>query len=69
MRIRPFVDADLPVLIDLTIDTFRPLFEDAIRPLYGPKLFELHHGGWEQEYRDELPRLHDPATHRWIAVA
>jgi ribosomal protein S18 acetylase RimI-like enzyme len=69
MRIRPFADADLPVLIDLTIDTFRPLFEDAVRPAYGEELFGLHHGGWEQDYRDELPRLHDPATRRWIAVA
>jgi len=69
MLIRLFVDADLPVLIDLTIETFRPLFEDAIRPAYGQDLFDLHHGQWEQEYRDELPGLHDPETRRWIAVA
>jgi ribosomal protein S18 acetylase RimI-like enzyme len=69
MRIRSFVDADLPVLIDLTVETFRPLFEDHVRPAYGQELFDLHHGQWEQEYRDELPGLHDPDTRRWIAVA
>jgi ribosomal protein S18 acetylase RimI-like enzyme len=69
MRIRPFVDADLPALIDLTIETFRPLFEGQTRPAYGEELFELHHGQWEQDYRDELPGLHDPAARRWIAVA
>jgi ribosomal protein S18 acetylase RimI-like enzyme len=69
MRVRPFVDADLPVLTDLTIETFRPLFEQVVRPAYGPDLFDLHHGRWEQDYRDELPTLHDPDARRWIAVA
>jgi ribosomal protein S18 acetylase RimI-like enzyme len=35
----------------------------------GAQLFELHHGQWQQDYRDELSTLHDPATGRWIAVA
>jgi ribosomal protein S18 acetylase RimI-like enzyme len=69
MRIRPFVDADLPALIDLTIETFRPHFENDVRPSYGEELFELHHGRWEQDYRDWLPSLHDPASRRWVAVA
>ena len=69
MRIRPFVDADLPALTELTIETFRPFFEGNTRSLYGEELFTVHHGQWEQDYRDELPRLHDPAARRWIAVA
>ena len=69
MRIRPFVDADLPALRDLTIETFRPHFEGHTRSVYGEELFAVHHGQWEQEYLDELPGLHDPATRRWIAVA
>lgn len=69
MRIRPFVDANLPALIDLTIETFRSSFEGHSRPAYGEVLFALHHGQWEQEYRDELPSLHDPANRRWITVA
>jgi ribosomal protein S18 acetylase RimI-like enzyme len=69
MVIRPFVPADLPGLLDLTIETFRPLFEGYVHPLYGDDLFRLHHGQWEQDYRDELPTLHDPAAGRWVAVA
>lgn len=69
MRIRPFVDADLQPLIDLTVETFRPFFEGYVRPAYGEELFDRHHGQWEQEYRDELRNLHDPAARRWVAVA
>ena len=69
MHIRPFVEADLPALVDLTVETFRPLFEDQVRPAYGNELFELHHGRWQQDYRDEINSLHDPVAGRWIAVA
>jgi ribosomal protein S18 acetylase RimI-like enzyme len=69
MRIRSYVPADLPALTDLTIETFRPFHEGYVAPLYGEDLFRLHHGTWEQDYRDELPGMHDPAAHRWIAVA
>jgi len=69
MRIRPFVEADLSALVELTVETFRPLFEDEVRPAYGEELFALHHGRWQQDYRDELPTLHAPAAGRWIAVA
>jgi ribosomal protein S18 acetylase RimI-like enzyme len=69
MRIRECVHADLPALVELTVETFRPLFEDQVRPAYGDELFDLHHGRWQQDYRDEIPTLHDPVAGRWIAVA
>jgi ribosomal protein S18 acetylase RimI-like enzyme len=69
MRIRPFEARDLATLVDLTIETFRPFYEGHVRPLYGDELFRLHHGEWEQDYRDEVPTLHDPDAGRWIAVA
>jgi ribosomal protein S18 acetylase RimI-like enzyme len=69
MQIRPFLDADLSVLVELTVETFRRFYEDHVRPVYGAQLFELHHGQWQQDYRDELSTLRDPATGRWIAVA
>jgi len=69
MRIRPFVDADLPALAELTIETFRPFFEGYVTALFGEELFRLQHGQWQQDYRDELPTLHDPAAGRWMAVA
>jgi ribosomal protein S18 acetylase RimI-like enzyme len=69
MRIRPFVDSDLQRLIDLTIETFRPFYEGYVHPLLGDEVFEHQHGQWEQDYRDEVPSLHDPAAGRHLAVA
>jgi ribosomal protein S18 acetylase RimI-like enzyme len=69
VRLRPLESGDLPRLIDLTIETFRPFYEGHVRSLYGEELFRLHHGEWEQDYRDEVSALHDPAAGRWVAVA
>jgi ribosomal protein S18 acetylase RimI-like enzyme len=69
MRIRTFDPRDLDTLVDLTIETFRPFYEGYVLELMGSELFELHHGRWEQDYRDEVPTLHDPAASRWVAVA
>ncbi len=69
MHIRPFTAADLERLVDLTIETFRPFYEGYVHPLFGDELFRLHHGQWEQDYRDEVPTLHDPSAGRWVAVA
>jgi len=69
MHIRPFADRDLPSLINLTIETFRPFFEGYVHPLLGDEVFRHQHGQWEQDYRDELPSLHDPAAGRHVAVA
>jgi ribosomal protein S18 acetylase RimI-like enzyme len=56
------------VVVELTVETFRPLFEGHIQPFYGDGLFGRHHGQWQQKYRDALPTLHDPAARRWMAV-
>lgn len=69
MHIRPYDEADLPAVVELTVGTFRPFFEDHVRPLYGEELFRAHHGRWEQDYRDDLPTRHHPAAGRAMAVA
>ena len=69
MRIRPFAPDDLDALTELTIATFRPYFEGFLDGLLGPDLAALHHGRWRQDYRDELPTLHDPPAGRHIGVA
>jgi ribosomal protein S18 acetylase RimI-like enzyme len=69
MRIRPFADSDLPTLIELTIETFRPFYEDYVHPLLGDDVFRHQHGHWEQDYREEVPTLHDPSSGRHVAVA
>jgi ribosomal protein S18 acetylase RimI-like enzyme len=69
MHIRSYVDADLAPLIDLTIDTFGPFYEDSFRPLVGELIFRRQHGDWRGDYRRQLPGLHSPADHRYVAVA
>lgn len=69
MQIRPFDDADLPGVLDLVIETFRPFYEDYVHPLLGDDVFDHQHGQWEQDYRNDVPTLHDPAAGRHVAVA
>jgi ribosomal protein S18 acetylase RimI-like enzyme len=68
MIIRPYRDPDLPALIDLTIEAFRPFYEGYVRGLLGDDIFEHQHGQWEQDYRDDVPVLHDPENGRFIGV-
>lgn len=69
MLLRPFTESDLEALIDLTIATFRPFFEDYVRPLLGDELFRHQHGQWELDYRVEVAGLHDPTVGRHVVVA
>jgi ribosomal protein S18 acetylase RimI-like enzyme len=69
MIIRPFASEDLDTIISMTIEIFRPFFENYVRPLYGPVVFNHQHPNWQQDYRDEIPTLHDPAAGKHIAVA
>ncbi|GAA0928083.1 GNAT family N-acetyltransferase [Virgisporangium aurantiacum] len=69
MLIRSFVPADLPRLVDLTIETFGPFYENSFRPLVGDVVFANQHGDWRGDYRTQVPELHDPAAHRYVAVA
>jgi ribosomal protein S18 acetylase RimI-like enzyme len=69
MYIRPFEDADLPALIDLTVETFRPFYEGYVRPLLGEEVFHQQHGEWVQDYHDELPTLHNPTVESFVAVS
>jgi ribosomal protein S18 acetylase RimI-like enzyme len=69
MRIRNFQDTDLPQLIDLTIDTFRPLFERHLPEAIGPEVLAHDHGDWENDYRREVPTLHDPEHDRFVVLA
>ena len=68
MYIRPFAVSDLPTIIDLTIETFRPFYEGYVRPLLGEEIFAHQHGAWEQDYRDDVPTLDDPNVGRYVAV-
>jgi ribosomal protein S18 acetylase RimI-like enzyme len=69
MQIRSYVETDLARLIDLTIDTFGPFFEDSFRPLVGETIFTHQHGDWRGDYHHEVAGLHDPAQHKYVAIA
>lgn len=68
MNIRPFADHDLPNVIDLTIETFRPFYEGYVHSLLGDEIFRLQHGNREQDYRDDIPTLDNAALGRFVAV-
>ena len=69
MRIRPFHPDDLDGLVDLTIDTFGPFYEQSFRPAVGEVVFRHQHGDWREDYRAEVPGFHAPQENRWVAVA
>jgi ribosomal protein S18 acetylase RimI-like enzyme len=66
---RAYHSRDLNDLIELTIATFGPYFEDHFRPLAGETVFRHQHGRWADDYRARVPALHDPAASKYVAVA
>jgi ribosomal protein S18 acetylase RimI-like enzyme len=69
MLIRSFVQHDQARLTELTIETFRPFYEDSFRPLLGEVVFANQHGSWRDDYRKQVAELHDPEQHKYVAVA
>lgn len=69
MLIRAFVQDDLARLTELTIDTFRPFFEDSVGPLLDGLVLATLHADWRGDYRALVPTLHDPDRHKYVAVA
>jgi ribosomal protein S18 acetylase RimI-like enzyme len=69
MFIRPFAEPDLAQVLDLTIETFGPFHEGSFRPLVGEFVFANQDAGWRDDYRDRIPKLHDPEANKQVAVA
>lgn len=69
MHIREFQHPDLPALVDLTIEAFRPLFERDLPRALAPVVYAHDHAGWQDSYRREVPALHDPAAGRFVTLA
>ena len=69
MRIRTYHPRDLDALIGLTIATFGPFFEDHFRPQFGETIFQHQHGRWADDYRVQVPALHEPAANKHVAIA
>lgn len=69
MRIRPLEGGNHTATVALLVDTFRRFVESYARSLLGGQVFQHLHGEWEQDYRDEVPRLHAPASARHTVVS
>jgi ribosomal protein S18 acetylase RimI-like enzyme len=69
MNIRSCHRDDLNALLDLTIATFGPFYEKHFRPWAGEAIFQHQHGRWADDYRAQVPALHDPAAGKHVAVA
>ena len=69
MLIRSFDESDRTRLIDLTIETFRPLFEEVYPALAGAVVFANQWGNWREDYHTEVGGLHDPEAHKFVLVA
>ncbi|MFI1093829.1 GNAT family N-acetyltransferase [Streptomyces sp. NPDC020917] len=69
MLIRTLEPRDRARLIELTLDTFGPFYEEFFRPLAGEAVFTRQHGGWREDYHALLATLHDPERDKYVAVA
>ncbi len=69
LDLRSFVQHDLSRLLDLTIETFGPFYEDHFRPVVGETVFAHQHGNWRDDYRKQISSLHDPTSHKYVVVA
>ncbi len=69
MLVRSYVQSDLSRLVELTIETFGPFYEDSFRPLVGEVIFAIQHGSWRDDYRKQVAELHAPVQNRYVAVA
>lgn len=45
------------------------LFEDDLPDLIGHEVFAHDHGNWQDDYRHEVPTLHDPGDNKFVIVA
>jgi hypothetical protein len=68
VNIRSYLSRDLNALIEVTIATFGPFYENHFRPLLGEVIFHHQHGRWADDYRAMVPALHDPATGEVVTI-
>lgn len=69
MNLRTFRPDDLDRVIELTIETFGPFYEKSFRSIVGDTVMEAMHGEWRDDYRRQVPGLHDPEAGKHVAVA
>lgn len=65
---RPFQPDDIGRLVELTVETFEPFYEQSFRRAVGDAVFAHHHGAWRADYAELVPGLHDPENDKYVAV-
>lgn len=68
MSIRTYAPTDLPLVLELTLEVFGPFYEQSFRSMVTPKVFEHQHGAWADDYRRQIPTLHNPDNGKYVAV-
>jgi ribosomal protein S18 acetylase RimI-like enzyme len=69
MDMRPFRPADLDGLLELTIATFGPFYEESFRGIVGDTVMVNQHGNWREDYRNQWQSLNDPDNGKYVIVA
>jgi ribosomal protein S18 acetylase RimI-like enzyme len=69
MDLRPCHPRDLDRLIELTIETFGPFYEQSFRSIVGEIVFINKHGNWREDYHEQVSNLYDPDLGRYVVVA
>lgn len=69
MNIQPCTPADLPAVLDITLQVFGPFYEQTFRSMVSPEVFEHQHGSWAEDYRRLVPGLLSPDHGRLVALA
>jgi ribosomal protein S18 acetylase RimI-like enzyme len=69
MLIKSPTPSEIPKLIDIAIETFRPFYEDYVHPLMGDEVFQHQHGHWRGDYQRDIPTLDAPNVGRHTAVS
>ncbi len=69
MELRDFERDDEAALIALTIDVFRPFYEESFRAMVPLDVWTHQHGQWPEDYRQMVPSLHRPDQMKWCTVA
>ncbi|WP_197675776.1 GNAT family N-acetyltransferase [Micromonospora auratinigra] len=56
-------------LLELTIATFGPFYEDSFRSIVGDTIMSNQSGTWREDYREMWLGLHDPQNDKHVVVA
>jgi ribosomal protein S18 acetylase RimI-like enzyme len=69
MDVRPFRPTDFGPLLELTIATFGPFYEQSFRGIVGDTVMANQHGNWREDYYNQWLGLHDPDNGKYVVVA